>query len=82
MLIYTFCIKFATPSDPKCIPLFYGMYGMYGMYVGQKKKPVYFNTNYHTEMTLAPINMDYCLLQLVDGLKIFLRGPSTWGFST
>ena len=34
--------------------------------VKKKKKrntPIYFNKNYHTEMKLVPIIMDYCLLQ-------------------
>ena len=26
--------------------------------------PIYFNTNYRTEMKLVPIIMDYCVLQL------------------
>ena len=42
--------------------------------VGQEKKrniPMYFNTNYHTEMKLVPIIMDYCLLQF-DDLKFFV----------
>ena len=30
------------------------------------------NTNYRTEMKLAPINMDYCLLQF-DALNRFLE---------
>ena len=44
--------------------------------VGPKKKkntetpPIYFNTNYRTEMKLVLIIMDYCLLQ-IDALKIF-----------
>ena len=38
----------------------------------KKKSPIYFNTNYHTEMKLVPIIMDYRLLQF-DALKIFLR---------
>ena len=35
------------------------------MYSRAKKKntPIYFNTNYHTEMKLVPIMVDYCLLQ-------------------
>ena len=36
------------------------------MYSRSKKKrniPIYFNTNYHTEMKLVSIIMDYCLLQ-------------------
>ena len=39
--------------------------------VGQKKKTIYFNTNYRTEMKLVPIIMDYYLLQF-DVLKFFL----------
>ena len=41
--------------------------------VGKKKwnTPIYFNTNYHTEMKLVPIIMDYCLPQF-DALKVFL----------
>ena len=42
--------------------------------------PIYFNTNYRTEMKLVPIIMDYCLLQL-DAL-IFFRDPYTWEVST
>ena len=56
--------------------------------VGQKKRkkeeentPIYFNTNYSTEMKLVPIIMDYCLLQF-DALDFFLKGASTWGVST
>ena len=42
------------------------------MYSSSKKKhPIYFNTNYLTEMKLVPIIMDYCLLQF-DALKLFL----------
>ena len=41
--------------------------------VGRKKRntPIYFNTNYRTEMKLVPVIMDYCLLQF-DALKFFL----------
>ena len=42
--------------------------------VGQKKKrntPIYFNTNYRTEMKLVLIIVDYCQLQS-DALKFFL----------
>ena len=39
--------------------------------------PVNLNTNFRREMKLAPIDMDYCLLQF-DDLKFF-RDPSTWG---
>ena len=40
----------------------------------KKKKNTsnYFNTNYHGEMKVVPIIMDYCLLQF-DALKFFLR---------
>ena len=42
------------------------------MYSKSKKKtPIYFNTNYSTEMKLVPITMDYGLLQF-DALKFFL----------
>ena len=44
------------------------------MYSKSKKKrntPIYFNTNYRTEMKLVPIIMDYYLLQF-DVLKFFL----------
>ena len=44
------------------------------MYSQSKKKrntPIYFNTNYRTEMKLVPIIMDYCLLHL-DAFKFFL----------
>ena len=37
----------------------------------KKKTPIYFNTNYCTEMKLVPTIMDYCLLQF-DSLKFFL----------
>ena len=37
-----------------------------------KKKPIYFNAYYRTEMKLVPTIMDYCLLQY-DALKFFLR---------
>ena len=45
------------------------------MYSKSKKKrnpPIYFNTNYRTEMKLVPIIMDYCLLHFY-ALKFFLR---------
>ena len=51
--------------------------------VGQNKKrntPIYFNTNYHTEINLVTIIMDLCLLQF--DAKIFLWVESTWGVST
>ena len=38
----------------------------------EEKKHV-FNTNYHREMKLVPINMDYCLL-LFDAFKFSLGG--------
>ena len=44
------------------------------MYSRSKKKrntPIYFNSNYCTEMEVAPIIMDYCLLEF-DVLKFFL----------
>ena len=45
------------------------------MYSRSKKKkkltPIYFYTNYHTEMKLVPIVMDYCLLKF-EALNIFL----------
>ena len=37
----------------------------------KKKKPIYFINNYHTEMKLVPIIMDYCPLQF-GALKFFL----------
>ena len=37
----------------------------------EKKPSTYFNTNYHREMKLVPIIMDYCLIQF-DDLKFFL----------
>ena len=37
----------------------------------KRNTPIYFNTNYRTEMKLVPIIMDYCLLQF-DSLKFFL----------
>ena len=49
--------------------------------VGQKNKttakkkkntPIKLNANYHTEMKLGPIIMDYCLFQF-DTLKFFFR---------
>ena len=58
------------------------------MYSKSKKKrkrntPIYFNTNYRTEMKLVPIIMDYCLLQF-DVLKFFsgvhLQGGSLSNF--
>ena len=36
-----------------------------------KEHPINYNANYHREMKLVPINMDYCLLQF-DALKFFL----------
>ena len=42
------------------------------MYSRSKKKiPIYFITNYCTEIKLLPIIMNYCLLQF-DALKFFL----------
>ena len=43
--------------------------------ISNKKRntPIYFNTNYRTEIKLVPIIMDYCLLQF-DALKFFLGG--------
>ena len=41
------------------------------VYNKSKNTPVYFNTNYRTEMKLVPIIMDYCPLHL-DALKCFL----------
>ena len=48
---------------------------MYVCTVGQEKKkkrntPIYFNTNYRTEMKLVPIIMDYCLLQFFLGVRL------------
>ena len=43
--------------------------------IGQKKKrnsPIYFNTNYRTEIKLVQIIIDYCLFQF-DVLKFFLK---------
>ena len=36
-----------------------------------KNIPIYFDKNYHTEMSLVPFIMDYCLLQF-DAVKLFL----------
>ena len=43
------------------------------MYSRSKRRntPIYFNTNYRTEMKLVPMIMDYYLLQF-DALKFFL----------
>ena len=46
-----------------------------------KNIPIYFDKNYHTEMSLVPFIMDYCLLQF-DAVKFFLGGLSTWEVST
>ena len=46
----------------------------------KKNTPIYFNTNYRTEMKLVPIIMDHCLLQS-DALKFFLGGPRLHGKS-
>ena len=47
----------------------------YAMYSQSKKKKwntqINFNTNYHREMKLVQINLDYCLLQF-DALKLLL----------
>ena len=48
--------------------------------VGQKRKrntPIYFITNYRTEIKLIPIIMDYYLLQFND-LNFFLGVRLTW----
>ena len=45
---------------------------MYSRLAKKRNTPIYFNINYHTEMKLVPIIMDYCLLQL-DTLMFFLR---------
>ena len=45
------------------------------MYSRSKEKwntPIYFNTNYRTEMKRVPVIVDYCLLQF-DALNFFLR---------
>ena len=54
------------------------------LYSRSKKKkniPIYFNTNYHTEMKLVPIIMDQCLFQF-DALKFFCRLRLHGGVST
>ena len=50
-------------------------------FVKKKKRniPIFFNTNYRGEMKLAPIIMDYCLLE-IDALKIFLGVRVHGGF--
>ena len=56
---------------------------MYVCTVGQKKggrnTPIYFNTNYCTEMKLVPNIIDYCLLQF-DALKFFVGVRLHGGF--
>ena len=37
----------------------------------KRNTPIYFNANYHREMKLVPLMLDYCLLQF-DALKFFL----------
>ena len=62
-------------------PFFYFLTVHIQCTVGEKNKrntPIYFITNYRTEMKLVPIIMDYCLLQFV-GLHFFLGGLSAWG---
>ena len=57
----------------KCFMLKLSKWKFY-MYRRSKQKqntPIYFNTNYRTEMKLISIFMDYCLLQF-DVLKFFL----------
>ena len=41
------------------------------MHNRSKKSPIYFKTNYRTEIKLVQNSMDYCLLQF-DALKFFL----------
>ena len=47
----------------------------------KKNTPVYFKTNYRREIKLAPINMDYSLLQFHD-LKFVLGVHLHGGFVT
>ena len=54
------------------------------LYSRSKKKrntPIYFSTNYLTEMKMVPIIMDYCLLQF-DALKFILGVRLHGGVST
>ena len=54
---------------------------MYNVQYLKKKKrntPIYFNTNYRTEMKLVPIIMDYCLFQF-DALNFFLEARLNGG---
>ena len=44
---------------------------MYSWSNKKRNTPIYFDTNYRTEMKLELIIMDYCLLQC-DALKFFL----------
>ena len=47
----------------------------------KQNTPIYFNTNYRTEMKLVSIIKDYCLLQF-DALKFFLGVLLNGGVST
>ena len=67
-------------NDCCSIETFYKCYTLQNIYIcmysRSKKKeekniPIYFKTNYRTEMKLVPIIVEYCLLQF-DALKFFL----------
>ena len=50
----------------------------------EKKTPIYFNTNYRTEMKLVKIIMNYCLLKfyaLKFSLEVRLQGGSLPNFN-
>ena len=75
-LLLTFWNSSLRTTRRHAIPILirHGGNGSFAMYSKSKKKrntPIYFDTNYRTEMKLVPIIMDYCLLQF-DILKFFL----------
>ena len=45
------------------VPIFISEKYMYSRAKKKTKNPIYFNTNYRTEVKLVPIIMDDCLLQ-------------------
>ena len=51
------------------------------LFLKKETTPIYFNTNYRTEMKLIPIIMIYYLLQF-DALKFFLGVHLHGGVST
>ena len=64
-------LKFSTAASQNSIIIQRRNYVLYSRYIYKRNTPIYFNTNYCTEMKLVPVIMDYCLLQF-EVLKFFL----------